>query len=197
MLGGTYTPVIVHVPEDQPTIQAAIDASSDNGLVVVHQGSYNESVIMHRRIKLQGVGPGGSVGAPENAGVDDLRFTVSGSVINGRNFFERTAAWNAKLASLPKPAGYGDVPGGAGITVVPRTTSHFSGRTERRDRRVRHHARPGRRRWRNPGQRLRARFLEITDNIIESNGGECGGAIALGLPSLYNIPAGQLLNATV
>lgn len=195
VLGGSYTPAIVHVPEDQPSIQAAIDASSDNGLVVVHQGTYNESVIMHRRVRLQGVGPGGSVGAPENAGVDDVRFTVPGSVINGRNFFEREAAWNAKLASLPKPSGFADVPGGADITVVPRTTSQFNtGRNAAID---------------GLGLMLGqgggaggiqvnafARSLEITDNVIESNGGEWGGAIALGLPSLYNIPAGELLNTS-
>lgn len=195
VLGGTYTPAIVHVPEDQPTIQAAIDASSDNGLVVVHQGTYNESVILHRRVKLQGVGPGGSVGAPENAGVDDLRFTVPGSVINGRNFFDRADAWNAKLASLPKPAGFGDVPGGAGITVVPRTTNQFSG--------GRNAAIDGFGIILSQGGgaggiqvNSHARRLEITDNIVESNGGNFGGAIALGLPSVYNIPAGDILNAS-
>ena len=194
LLGGTYTPAIVHVPEDQPTIQAAIDASSDNGLVVVHQGTYNENVILHRRVKLQGVGPGGSVGAPENAGVDDIRFTVPGSVINGRNFFERADDWNAKLASLPKPSGFGDVPGGAGITVVPRTTNQFStGRNAAIDGFGIILSQGG-----GAGGiqvNAYAQRLEITDNIVESNGGEWGGAIALGLPSLYNIPAGELLNA--
>ena len=194
VLGGTYTPPIVHVPEDQPTVQAAIDASSDNGLVVVHRGSYNESVIMHRRVKLQGVGPGGSVGAPENSAIDDIRFTVPGSVINGRNFFEREAAWNAKLASLPKPAGYGDVTAGADITVVPRTTAQFgTGRNAAIDGLGLIFGQGGGA----GGIQVNAfaRSLEITDNVIESNGGEYGGAIALGLPSLYNVPAGQLLNA--
>ncbi len=195
VLGGGYTPAIVHVPEDQPTIQAAIDASSENGLVVVHEGTYRESVIMHRRVKLQGVGPGGSVGAPENTAIDDIRFTVPGSVINGRNFFEREAAWNAKLASLPKPAGFGDVPGGADITVVPRTPAQFSaGRNAAIDGFGLILGQGGGA----GGIQVNAfaRRLEITDNVIESNGGEWGGAIALGLPSLYNIPAGQILNAS-
>jgi parallel beta-helix repeat protein len=42
----------VHVPEDQPTIQAGIDAVPDGGTVLVAPGIYNEHVIISRRVTL-------------------------------------------------------------------------------------------------------------------------------------------------
>ena len=48
----------VRVPEDYPTIQAAIDAASVNQLVMVGPGSYDELVIMWKPVRLQGSGAG-------------------------------------------------------------------------------------------------------------------------------------------
>lgn len=201
ILGGGYTLTdaqIRHVPAEYPSIQAAVDAAADGDMVVVNQGTYNENVIMHRRIKLQGVGPGGSVGAPESgpgAGVDDIRRSVPGSVIDGRNFFDREAAWNTKIASLPK-AGNPAVPGGADITVVPRTTGQFASGGAGRNAAIDGLGITMGQGGGAGGIQVNAYAtrLQITNNIMENNGGEFGGAIALGLPSLYNIPAGQALN---
>ena len=171
-------------------------------MVVVHEGTYNENVIMHKRLKLQGVGPGGSIGSPETGplggAIDDIRQSIPGSVIDGRNFhFDRADAWNAKLASLPRPAGFGDVPGGAGITVVPENDCPV--RCFRRagplDRRPRHHDEPGRRRRRHPGQRLRQRGFRSRTTSSRTTAACGAAAIALGLPSEFNAPAGQPLNS--
>ncbi len=183
------------LPTEHPTIQDAVDAATaanGNNMVVVHEGTYNENVIMHKRLKLQGVGPGGSIGSPETGplggAIDDIRQSITGSVIDGRNFqFDRADAWNAKLASLPRPAGFGDVPGGSGITVVPETTAQFAasgGQVPSIDGLGITMSQGG-----GAGGILVnafARRLQIKNNIIENNGGVWGGGIALGLPSEFN-----------
>jgi pectin methylesterase-like acyl-CoA thioesterase len=39
---------VVHVPQDQPTIQAAVNTAPANALVLVSPGRYHESVTVHR-----------------------------------------------------------------------------------------------------------------------------------------------------
>ena len=51
----TITPTVrdlIRVPEDQPTIQAGIDAVADGGTVLVAPGTYNEELIISRTITL-------------------------------------------------------------------------------------------------------------------------------------------------
>ena len=190
--GSSYTipeGQIHHVGAGQEftTIQAALNASTNNDMVVVHTGTYNENVIVSRRIKLQGVGPGGSIGAPESgtgAGIDDIRVSVPGSAIDGRNFFDRVAAWNATLDAIPSIAGNQNVPGGADITVVARTNTQF---TEGRNAAI---DGLGITMGQGGGAggiqvNARANRLQLTNNILENNGGQWGGAIALGLPTEY------------
>jgi large repetitive protein len=51
-------PAPIRVPTNSPTIQQAIDAAADGGLVLVNPGTYNELVILHKNVKLQGAGAG-------------------------------------------------------------------------------------------------------------------------------------------
>jgi hypothetical protein len=52
------TTTIIHVPVNQPTIQAAIDAATAGSLILVTPGTYNENVIMYKPVFLQGAGAG-------------------------------------------------------------------------------------------------------------------------------------------
>ncbi len=51
----------IHVPTDQPTIQAAIDAATPGDLIIVNPGTYNELLLMWKPVRLQGVGAASSV----------------------------------------------------------------------------------------------------------------------------------------
>jgi len=194
---GGYNPTVVEVNKGDaiPTndsIQAAIDAAPPNGpgtLIVVRPGTYVENVILHKKVKLQGVGPGGTIAAPESANPDDVRFEVVGAVINARNFFDREITWDAKLDSLRPFAGNDTVPGGAAITVVPTARGQFTNG----------HLRAGIDGFGiTLGQSLDggaggiqvnafARFLQISNNILENNGGGIGGGIALGTPHNFMV----------
>lgn len=47
-----------NVPATYPTIQAAINAATPGDLVLVAPGTYNENVVMHKPVRLQGAGSG-------------------------------------------------------------------------------------------------------------------------------------------
>lgn len=51
----------LRVPEDFPTIQAAIDAADPGALILVAPGSYDELVIMWKPVRLQGAGAGSTI----------------------------------------------------------------------------------------------------------------------------------------
>jgi hypothetical protein len=180
------------------SIQAAIDAAPAAGdqLIIIRPGTYPENVILHKNVKLQGYGPGGIVGAPPfDEGDTDPPPTeigeepfahIEGSVIDGRyyNFIEANRlAWAATLsgpASAGGLAGPTPVPDGAAITVVGNTTEHEAtfrtqidglGITTARGQA-------------GGGIYVHAfgRNLIISNNILENNSGNYGGAITLGQP---------------
>ncbi|WP_157557678.1 IPT/TIG domain-containing protein [Intrasporangium oryzae] len=110
-----------------PTVQAALEAATPSTsstqrywLVVVWpnaqtsanpRGEYNENVIVHHQVAIQGVGPGGFR--------PDKTF-VRGSILDGQGFnpdFDNGAAWIALLGSL-RYSGPAAVPDGAVVTVL-------------------------------------------------------------------------------
>jgi hypothetical protein len=82
------------------------------------RGAYYENVVMHSPVKLQGVGPGGVYpdGTP-----------VQGSILDGIGFGGDTnlsLAWEELVLSLTR-AGNQDVSGGQVVYVVPETDTQF------------------------------------------------------------------------
>ncbi len=103
--------------------------------------------------------------------------------------------WNAKLARLPKPPAIQRRPGRCRHHRRPEDDQpQFGDRPQRRDRRLRHHPRPGRRRRRHPGQRLRAQAARSPTTSSSPTAASGAARSRSGCPPL-NIPAGQLLNA--
>jgi parallel beta-helix repeat protein len=170
------------------SIQAAINAAPATGdtLIDVAPGIYRENVILNKRVKLQGHGPGGFIGtqgAPNPPTEDPLQQTA-GSVIDGRYFLQNESAWNATIAASRPFAGHQNPPGGAAVTVIAKAGAFTSGFPAAVD---------------GFGITLgdgggaggvhvngHARSLRLTNNILESNAGQFGGAIALGLPRANN-----------
>jgi hypothetical protein len=60
----TETPI--RVPDDEPTIQDAIDAADPGALILVRPGEYDELVVMWKPVRLQGAGPLTVINAVKN-----------------------------------------------------------------------------------------------------------------------------------
>jgi hypothetical protein len=198
VLGGsgatTYNPPVRKVAD--PTfngneLQAEINAANPNDLVVLGAGTYRENVLMWKPLRLQGLGPGGTVGTVEAGGppAEDPRFSVVGSVINGAFFNDNQSAWTAALTAAGSLAGVDaahPVLGGAGLTVAAKTTTVYasgllaSARIDGIGLENGHGEGVG-------GIQLQAYAsnLKLTNNILEHNGGVFGGGIGLGQP-FYN-----------
>ncbi len=185
VFGSGYGRPIVNVqaPTANPhAIQDAIDAAAPGSILVLQPGVYQENVILHKRLTLQGLGPGGIVGSPEIGGrdPDDPRFNIQGTSIDGRFIADNEAYWSAKLASLSFD-GNQAVPIGGDITVVASNGEFLAGfnapRIDGIGLATGHGAGAG-------GVQVNAfgRNLEITNNVLESNGGGTAGAIGLGSP---------------
>ncbi len=203
ILGTGYNPTLLEVGpgHSYATIQDALNDAAALGegaevLVVVYPGMaaqwnpagvYYENLIMHSPVKLQGVGPGGVY--------DDATF-VPGSVLNGLAFGGDTVTaenWRALIASL-NWVGNQQVFEGAVISVFAESQNQFTAgfnaaidgfTIEGGDQQG----------FPAPGQLTLvqgggifvngyARFLQITNNVVRSNGGSYGGAIRLGTPDL-------------
>lgn len=213
-----YNPRLYEVGPGKPyaTVQAGIEAAANGSqnrgtLVVVYPGTpvqwnpkglYYENIVIHSPVKLQGVGPGG-VYADESY--------VLGSVLNGLAFSGDTgsaADWRNLVENLPR-AGNQAIYEGAVITVFAETQNQFGDRfkaaidgftIEGGDQQgfPNNINQIG---GGNNGQAANvviqgggifvnafARYLQITNNIIQNNGGAYGGAIRLGTP---NLPPGD------
>jgi hypothetical protein len=200
----TYTPTVVNVLPPPPTtgpnggphaIQNAIDSAAPGSLLVLSPGTYNENLLLWKPLKIQGLGPGGIIGAHEFGARDpeDPRFNVPGSVIDGRFFAQNNAtAFDATVAAHAPYAVDPDLPDilrGADITVVDSTpdtvTYDISGPTG-----IFNAARiDGLGLMTGQGNgaggiQLQANInnMQITNDVLENNGGIFAGGIGIGQP---------------
>lgn len=188
VLGIGYRPTVLHVnPDgtgDYQTIQEAIDAAEGETLVVVHPGIYYENPILYTRttggvpkqVRLQGCGPGGAY--PD--GPDGDSVGVIGSNIDGRYFLTDPAAWRSLLDTVDYDyAGTPAVYEGQVITVLARDGDFGPQFNPRIDGFRITGARGG-----TGGIYVNAygRYLAISNNVIQSNGGMYGGGITIGKP---------------
>ncbi len=163
VLGEGYDPPVV-VATPATGIQAILDQARDGDLIVVRPGTYYENLLLHKCVKLQGMG---------------WKWTQ----INGRFFAQGEAAWLDRLSRIDFD-GPGNIPRGQAITVLGRdsrsactdphrplidgfTITGARGRAEA-----------------GGGILLNAycRFMAISNNVIEQNGGAFGGGITIGRP---------------
>jgi parallel beta-helix repeat protein len=81
------TGVIIHVPSDQPTIQAAIDAASPGDTVLVADGTYKESIDFHGKALTVTSENGAAVTTIDAGKLNTVVFFVTGetsaAVLNG------------------------------------------------------------------------------------------------------------------
>ncbi len=194
-----YTPPVVTVPAPPPVgtnphaLQDAIDSASPGSLLVLSPGTYNENVLVWKPLKIQGLGPGGIIGSHELAARDpeDPRFNVQGTVIDGRFFqqnftyFDDIVAAHAPYAVDPtlstilrgadmtvvaKSLAAYDIPSGA-IGVLSAARIDGLGLTTGRGDGA-------------GGIQLQANInnMQITNDVLENNGGIVAGGIGLGQP---------------
>jgi len=190
VLGAGYDPDLVHVDiNTQPggngtpnnpynTIQDALDHAADGDLILVHPGVYYENIIIDENLKLQGYGPGASI-------VDGRFFGLSGI---------GPIAFDNKVAGLAYD-GPTAVPHGQTVTVLAEKTEFGASYPAQID----GLAIRGATRFNGEGAGLYAhayaRYLQISNSLIQSNAGQHGGGIRLGLPYTPNPDAGNALNA--
>jgi hypothetical protein len=195
-----YTPNVVNVaaPTTPHAIQNAIDAAAQNGngewpLLVLRPGSYKENVIMWKPVKLQGLGPGGIVGASEllQRAPDDPRFNILGTTIDGKFFRDDLPYFDNKVTAIGSLAGVDGahpVLRGADITVVAKTTSAYNVPSGTAG--VFSAARiDGLAATTGQGEgvggvqlQAHANNTQISNDFLESDGGVFGGGIGLGQP---------------
>jgi hypothetical protein len=188
--GPPYNPNIVDVyPSTDPVtnpspLQDAIDAANDGDLIIVHPGTYFESPIIYKNVKLQGYGPGVTS--------IDGRFLGFGA---GLPF--DPAVWLAKIATISPlgPADGGDVPIGQVVTVVATSANQHNntqfptqidgftiiGGDSLREGNAVVPAQGG-----GIYAHAYAKRLLVSNNLVQSNAGNAGGGIILGQAYLGN-----------
>ena len=198
----TYNPPVVSVPPPPPAganahaLQDAIDAASAGSLLVLSPGVYNENVVQWKPLKIQGLGPGGLIGAHElqSRAPEDPRFNVPGSVIDGRFFPQNATDYDATVAAHGPYAvdpTFSTILRGADITAVAQSASAYvPALPSSQNQRAFYNARVdglGLMTGRGDGAggvQLQANInnMQITNNILENNGGVFAGGIGLGQP---------------
>ncbi|NPV69463.1 MAG: pectin esterase [Firmicutes bacterium] len=167
VLDATYNPPVINVPSvAYPTIQSAIDSAIDGSLIVVATGTYYESPILYKNVKLQGMG-------------------AHDTVIDGKFFASYAADWLTHLNSidfdgpeLPPPGPVAGFSQGQVVTVVSKAGAFSpSFRPQIDGFKI-----TGARGKEAGGVYVHAqcRGLVISNNIIRSNGGGFGGGITIG-----------------
>ncbi|SFR10863.1 SdrD B-like domain-containing protein [Desulfoscipio geothermicus] len=189
VLGSVYNPRVLHVKQDgtgdYATIQEAVNAAAGETLIVVHPGTYYENPILYsrqtggpiKRLKLQGMGPGGI--NPD--GPDGNPVAVEGSTIDGRFFLTDPAPWRNLLSTIDYD--YIDTPDiyeGQAMTVLAKDGDldmQFSSLIDGFSIINARGNGAG-------GIYVNAycRYLEISNNIMQSNSGGFGGAVTIGKP---------------
>jgi SdrD B-like protein len=195
-----YTPPIVNVPPPAFTgpnahaIQNAIDAAAAGSLLVLSPGVYNENVLLWKPLKLQGLGAGGVTGAHEVQARDpeDPRFLVLGSVIDGRYFQQNAAAFDATVSARGPFAvdpTMPDILRGADITAVAKTAAAYNLTTGASGGIFSAARIDGIGLMTGQGDgaggvQLQANInnMQITNNVLENNGGVVAGGIGVGQP---------------
>jgi hypothetical protein len=212
--GPGYAPTVFQVGPGKPyaTIQSALDAAASTPEAVVlvwpgqpdpdplynPRGAYYENIIIHSPVKLQGVGPGGVY--PEAT-------YVPGSIIDGAAFGGDTAlaeAWRLKVAGMTW-VGNQNISEGQVVYVLAEQTDQFTadfkasidgftirgGDQQGFPNNINQiggvpTGLPPQAETQGGGIFVNAyvRHLQITNNILESNGGSYGGAIRVGTPDL-------------
>ncbi len=167
VLDASYNPPIVRAPDAvHPTIQSAIDDAADGSLVVVAPGTYYESPIIHKNVKVQGMGAGTTV-------------------IDGRFFLSYIDDWLERLASidfdgpeLTPPGEVKEIARGQVVTFVAKA-GHFDPTFRPQ---LDGFTVTGARGEDGGGVYVNAhcRYVVISNNVIRSNGGGFGGGITIG-----------------
>src|SRR5262252_5415732 len=215
--GVSYNPGIVSVAPPPPAgtnahaLQDAIDGAAAGSLLVLSPGVYNENILLWKPLKIQGLGPGGIIGAHElNARApEDPRFSVAGSVLDGRFFPQNATAFDATVSNHAPYATdptFSTILRGADITAVAKTAAAYNvpaapgggdgaafggARIDGLGLQTGRGDGAG-------GVQLQANInnMQITNNILENNGGVFGGGIGLGQPFAhlnhnYNVRIGN------
>jgi hypothetical protein len=205
----SYNPPVVNVPPPPPpatnnphALQNAIDGAAAGSLLVLSPGAYNENVLLWKPLKIQGLGPGGIIGAHELQGRDpeDPRFNIKGSLVDGRFFQQNATAYDATVTAHA-PYALADAPlnvvlRGADITVLAKSTSAYNVPTlpTGQDSAAFGGARIdglGLMTGRGDGAggielQANANNMQLTNNILENNGGIFAGGVGLGQPFARN-----------
>ncbi len=206
VLGGTgataYTPTVVKVPP--PTLngtqlQTAIDGAAANSLLVLSPGIYRENVVMWKPLKLQGIGPGGIIGAHEllQKQPDDPRFKVDGSIVDGRYYRDNAGGRQTVVNAHAPYAGVNaanPVLAGGDITVLAQSTGAYgSGLNSARIDGIglqygQTDAALGGTNGGAGGIEAQAytQNLRITNNVLLGNSGPIAGGIAVGKPLVFD-----------
>jgi hypothetical protein len=206
----SYNPPVVNVAPPPPVgtnptaLQDAISGATPGSLLVLSPGTYNENVLVWKPLKIQGLGPGGVIGAHEFQGRDpeDPRFNIKGSIIDGRFFQQNFAGFDATVAAnvpyvLPSftSGAASTVLRGADLTVVAKDAAAYNvpalpngqdsagfggARIDGLGLMTGHGDGAG-------GIQLQASVnnMQMTNNVLENNGGIFAGGIGVGQPFVH------------
>ena len=159
-------------------------------------GVYNENVLLWKPLKLQGLGPGGIIGAHELQARDpeDPRFNIPGTVIDGRYFQQNATDYDAddrgaravrRRRRAAPPGAARRRPHRAGQDHAPRTTSApaLTAVVQRRPASTALGLTTGQGDGAGGIQlQASANNIQLTNNVLENNGGVVAGGIGLGQP---------------